>query len=152
MFSDSRKICWRFVNVLAENTHLGTRLHLPPRIVQVRHAWLQKMHCGPSHMPRARERRGERSGGTRGEPNQEKLSALILMTCSCGTQRSVCGSEVPWGSVDIRPNLNMFLHCERSVDASPPLHHRPTVWGTDGEVVGGDTSLLSADDAGTRRA
>ena len=69
-------------------------------------------------------------------PNERSRETDSLGTVSCdrslggvrctvsGTRRSVRGSEVPWGSVDICPNLNTFRHHEHWVDASPPPHHR----------------------------
>ena len=41
-----------------------------------------------------------------------------------GTRRSICGSAVLGGSIDICLMLDAFRHRQHSVDASPPLHHR----------------------------
>ena len=73
---------------------------------------------------------------TRLSVSRERSLGGVRCTVS-GTRRSIRGSAVPWGSIDICPTLDAFRHRQHSVDASPPLHHRPTVWwSADGEVVG----------------
>ena len=69
-------------------------------------------------------------------PNERSRETDSLGTVSCdrslggvrctvsGTRRSIWGSTVLGGVIDIWHMLDAFRHRQHSVDASPPLHHR----------------------------